>query len=212
VRATAIVPVKRFAAAKTRLGEAITDAERRTLGEAMLADVLAALERCNRVEHTLVVTGESTAREVAAGLGVEVVFDAVDDGHSEAATLGVRAALASGRECAALLPGDCPLLNAFELDEALEAVGSGTVGVVPDRHGTGTNALLLAPPDAIVPAFGPGSCERHQALAREAGAEPRVVAIPSLALDLDTPEDLDELRRALRAEPGLAPATAAALA
>ena len=51
----------------------------------------------------------------------------------------------------------------------------------------------------------------HLGLARAADVRPEVFEIPSLALDLDTPADLAELTRRLRAEPDLAPATAAAL-
>jgi 2-phospho-L-lactate guanylyltransferase len=64
---------------------------------------------------------------------------------------------------------------------------------VPDRHGTGTNALLLTPPGVVEPAFGPGSFERHTALAHAAGATIEVAELPSLTLDIDTPEDLATL-------------------
>jgi 2-phospho-L-lactate guanylyltransferase len=65
---------------------------------------------------------------------------------------------------------------------------------VPDRHGTGTNGLLLTPPGAIAPSFGPGSCERHRALAHAAGVRCRLERPPSLTLDIDTGADLDALR------------------
>jgi 2-phospho-L-lactate guanylyltransferase len=90
----------------------------------------------------------------------------------------------------ALLPGDCPLLEPRELDRVVTASPSRYVTIVPDRHGTGTNALVLAPPDAIRPAFGEGSRDRHVAAAREAGIPFGVEEIPSLALDLDTPADV----------------------
>jgi 2-phospho-L-lactate guanylyltransferase len=79
--------------------------------------------------------------------------------------------------------------------------------IVPDRHGQGTNALLLSPPDVMTPAFGEGSFARHAALARAAGAAPRVVDVPSLGLDIDTADDLAALRRA----PGIGPRTRALL-
>jgi 2-phospho-L-lactate guanylyltransferase len=85
------------------------------------------------------------------------------------------------------------------------------VGIVPDRHGTGTNALLLAPPDAISPAFGEGSRERHARLAGAAGLDPALESLESLALDLDTPEDLAALQGVLGTRPERAPRTAAAL-
>jgi 2-phospho-L-lactate guanylyltransferase len=85
------------------------------------------------------------------------------------------------------------------------------VAIVPDRHGTGTNALALAPPDAIRPAFGEGSCARHLAAAREAGGPYAVEELSSLALDLDTPADVVALTRRLTERPGRAKRTAKAL-
>ena len=211
MRATAILPVKRFGSAKSRLGASPAADLRPDLARAMLADVLAALGAAGELERVIVVTGEPEAREAALAAGAEVVDDPDDRGHSEAAAAGVAAARSRGAGCVALLPGDCPLLDPAELDSALERMREGVAGVIPDRHGSGTNGLLLAPPDAIEAAFGPGSRRRHLELARAAGVEARVVAIPSLALDLDTADDLRELAARLRAEPGLAAATAAAL-
>lgn len=211
MRATAIVPIKRFAAAKTRLGDSVSDDDRRALGTGMLDDVLASLSRCERLGRVVVVSGEPAARGAAEASGAEWIDDPEDAGHREAARLGVQDALSAGDDCAALLPGDCPLLDAGELDLAIGAMRAGVAGVIPDRHGSGTNGLLLAPPDAIAPAFGAGSRERHLELARRSGVEPRVVEISSLALDLDTPEDLAELRLALTESPDHAPATAAVL-
>jgi len=211
VRATAIVPVKRFGAAKTRLSEVLGPHERGGLAEAMLADVLAALGRSERIERTIVVSGEAAAERAAEAAGCVLLPDREDAGHSQAAALGVRAALARGAECVALLPGDCPLLRASELDEALSTLAPPVAAIVPDRHGSGTNGLLLSPPDAISPAFGPGSRERHLDLARRADVEARVAEISSLALDLDTADDLRELGHRLTMQPDLAPRTARAL-
>jgi 2-phospho-L-lactate guanylyltransferase len=102
-----------------------------------------------------------------------------------------------GATCVALLPGDCPLLEPQELDRLLTGIPSSFVAVVPDRHGTGTNALVLSPPGAIQPAFGEGSCACHVAAAREADVPFAVEELPSLALDLDTPADVIALTRAL---------------
>lgn len=210
MKATAIVPVKRFDAAKQRLGAA--DAARATLAEAMLADVLTALGRSERLERLILVSGEPIAVALAEAAGAEVIGDSSEAGHSEAAMLGVAAALAAGSSCVALLPGDCPMLDPAELDSALAALAGPSVTVIADRHGTGTNGLLLAPPDAIAPSFGPGSCARHLDLAAAAGV-PAILsdAIPSIRFDLDTPADLAVLRERLGRDPGVAPRTAAAL-
>jgi 2-phospho-L-lactate guanylyltransferase len=198
IRATAIVPVKRFAAAKQRLATGLDDARKRELIEAMLRDVLTAIGEARTVERTLVVTGEAAAARLASELGAEVVPDATDTGHSEAALVGIEAAAAPNpAACVVLLPGDCPLLEPRELDRLLTGVPDHYIAVVPDRHGTGTNALVLSPPDAIRPSFGEGSCERHVASARRAGVPFSVEHIESLALDLDTPADVIALTTAV---------------
>jgi 2-phospho-L-lactate guanylyltransferase len=218
MRATAIIPVKRFGAAKQRLLSTLDPPGRAALVQGMLADVLAATSAAELIERVVVVTGEPRAERIAirgasrAAVPLEVLRDPRDAGHSEAAILGIVRAGALGASCVVLLPGDCPLLDPPELDAALERMGGGRVTVVPDRHGTGTNALVLAPPNAIAPAFGPGSCARHADRAGRAGYEVAVEALDSLGLDIDTPDDLATLAATLEREPGRAPETAAQLA
>jgi 2-phospho-L-lactate/phosphoenolpyruvate guanylyltransferase len=209
--ATAIVPVKRFDDAKQRLTAGYEPERRRALVGAMVADVLEAIGQARSVERTIVVTGDPTAQELAAEAGAEVVPDPGDLGHVEAALAGIAHAEVDGEDCVVLLPGDCPLLDPRELDKLLTGVPERYIAVVPDRHGTGTNALVLRPPGAIVPAFGEGSCERHVAAARQAGVPFGVEALPSLGLDLDTPADIVALTTALLANPGRAKRTAKAL-
>ena len=215
--ATAIVPVKRFGAAKQRLLDVLDRTQRAEISTAMLADVLDALGRAERIERVIVVTGEGGAERIALRrasqmtASLEVFRDPKDAGHSRAATLGIVRAKSLGAECAALLPGDCPLLDPSELDAALDAMHPQSATVIPDRHGTGTNGLLLCPSDAIGPAFGEGSRERHAERATRAGLEVRIEELPSLALDLDTPDDLAVLASTLEAAPQRAPETAAAL-
>ena len=216
MRATAIIPVKRFGAAKQRLLDALDRPQRAAVVKAMLTDVLAAVDHAMAVERIIVVTGEGRAERIALAHAqrtttpLEVLRDPNDRGHSEAATLGIVLAKARGAESVALLPGDCPLLDHTELDGALKHMAPNRVAVVPDRHGTGTNGLLLSPADAIGPAFGPGSLERHLKRAAGRGLEAVVEELDSLALDLDTPEDLTVLGGLLGREPERAPATAAA--
>jgi 2-phospho-L-lactate guanylyltransferase len=200
----AVLPVKRFDEAKQRLGEALRAGTRRALAEAMLTDVLTALRRARRVDAVVVVTREHTAEALARAQDARTIRDPDEPGHNPAARAGIRWAIEQGARRALLVPGDCPALDPVEVDDLLLAHphSEARVTVVPDRHGTGTNALVLCPPDAITPSFGPGSRARHEKLAREAGAECRVAEPPSLALDVDTIEDLVALRAALDARTG----------
>jgi 2-phospho-L-lactate guanylyltransferase len=211
LKATAVLPVKRFDAAKQRLAAGLGRERRRALAAAMVADVLEAIGEARTVERTIVVSGDPRAQELAAEAGAEVVPDPGDAGHVEAALAGIARAEAEGAGCVVLVAGDCPLLDPRELDRLLTGVPERYVGIVPDRHGTGTNALALSPPNAIVPAFGEGSCARHVAAAREAGVAFGVEELASLGLDLDTPADIVALTRALAARPGRGRRTAKAL-
>jgi len=205
----AVLPIKTFARAKHRLSAAVEPPGRRELAEAMVGDVLEALGAVEGLDGLIAVTAEPRAADAARGAGARVVHDDREAGQSAAAAMGVAAATEQGAARVLLVPGDCPALDPGEV-AALLARG-GQVVIVPDRHGAGTNALLLAPPGAIEPAFGPGSFARHAALAREAGVSARVAALPSLGLDVDTPDDLAALRAALAAHPGGAPRTRALL-
>jgi 2-phospho-L-lactate/phosphoenolpyruvate guanylyltransferase len=203
--------VKRFGAAKQRLAAGIDDERRAAVVAAMLGDVLEAIGEARSIERTIVVTSEPTAAELAATAAAEVLPDPDEGGHSGAALAGVARALELSAACVVLLPGDCPLLEPRELERLLTGMPERFVAIVPDRHGTGTNALALAPPEAIRPAFGEGSCARHVSAAREAGVPYAVEELSSLALDLDTPADVVALTRVLAEQPGRAKRTAKAL-
>jgi 2-phospho-L-lactate guanylyltransferase len=198
MRTIAILPVKNFPAAKQRLRDGLGPLQREGLAEAMFTDVLFALHSVSLAEIT-VVTGSPVARTIALGQGARVVEDR-ETGHNAAAALGIADAMDQGAERVLLVPGDCPALDPKEVGVLLaRPVPGPSVLIVPDRHGTGTNALLITPPDAITPSFGPGSCQRHLELAQVFGVHAEIVNVPSLALDIDTPEDLDALAPAPRA-------------
>jgi 2-phospho-L-lactate/phosphoenolpyruvate guanylyltransferase len=215
VRTLAVLPVKSFGRAKQRLGEAVGADQRRDLARAMVGDVLEALAHVKGLDGVILVTAESLDLEEAGSGGrrfarVETVHDPEEAGQSAAARRGVRVAVERNAERVLLVPGDCPALDPGEVTDLLAESSDGVV-IVPDCHGAGTNALLIAPPDALEPAFGPGSFARHAALAHSAGANVRVGRLPSLELDVDTPGDLAALRAALAARSGGAPRTRALL-
>lgn len=214
VRTTVVLPVKRLGDAKHRLSALLTVDQRRALMEAMLADVLDALRRVSVSHELLVVTRDEDAARAAHAQSARVIADAGDGDHSAAATVGIRAAMAAGAGRVVLIPGDCPLLEPADLEAllGLPPASEGRVVVVADRDGAGTNALLLEPPDAIAPAFGPGSQARHTEAARRAGVIVESRRPASLALDVDTPADLHALADALAEDPRSAPRTAAVLA
>lgn len=219
MRTAAILPVKRFSEAKQRLGHSVGDPLRLELARAMVADVLLALSRTPSIALTILVTSELSVAAGARELGALVIPDLSESGQSAAASLGIARALQEGFERALCVPGDCPAIDPDELEHLL-GDGRATVAVepslrevviIPDRHGSGTNGLLLQPPDAIAPSFGPDSCERHRALAADAGVTWRIERPPSLLLDIDTGADLAVLRARLAGHEARAASTRSVL-
>jgi 2-phospho-L-lactate/phosphoenolpyruvate guanylyltransferase len=186
--ASVVIPVQAFEHAKSRLGAALDAEERRDLVERLLVGTVSAALSTPDVAEVLVVSPDPEVLQVATEAGARGI---------EQRSRGLNPALQEARAAASgsrllILPADLPGLRPADLTRVLEAgdaAGSPSVVLAPDRHGTGTNALLLDPPDAIDPAFGGDSRAGHAWLAASADI-PFTEATGVLDLDVDTPDDL----------------------
>lgn len=200
----AIVPVKSLEQAKQRLAAVLPLAARRRLMMVMLEDVLATLRHVERLEPVLVVTPDAEVAERAVDAGARVLREASSQGHSAAAIAGFAYAQSHGAIRAITLPADAPLVTAVELRSLIEGDAVTTdrlLTLVPSHDGDGTNGFLVAPPNLMQPAFGPGSFARHLAQAAAQKIECRVRQLPGLALDIDEPADLTRLIGQKRGDP-----------
>jgi 2-phospho-L-lactate/phosphoenolpyruvate guanylyltransferase len=190
-RVVAVVPVGTLDGAKSRLGETLDAEERRDLATRLLARTLEAALATPGIDEVLVVTPDDEVRQLAARAGARPIRQ-----QSQGLNVGLRQArdevLASGGDALLVVPIDLPLISPEALKAVLAPLDDPTrplVVLVPDRHGRGTNALLVAPPDAIEFGFGGDSRRAHAACAADAGA--RFVELDGpLSLDIDTPDDL----------------------
>ena len=182
------------AAAKTRLSSILGPASRADLALAMLEDVLAATSTVTFARR-LVVTESELVRAVAQSGGAESL-EVGASGTNDAALAALREASAAGVKRALLLAADLPYLVTADVERVLAE--DAHVVIAPDRHRRGTNALLLAPPSVISPAFGTDSFEAHRERARRASSEASIVTSRGLATDVDEPEDLRLLLREAR--------------
>jgi 2-phospho-L-lactate guanylyltransferase len=190
-RVVAVVPVGTLDGAKSRLGETLDAEERRDLATRLLSRTLEAALATPGIDEVLVVTPDDEVRQLAARAGARPIRQ-----QSQGLNVGLRQArdevLASGGDALLVVPIDLPLISAEALQAVLAPLDDRTrplVVLVPDRHGRGTNALLVAPPDAIEFGFGGDSRRAHAACAADAGA--RFVELDGpLSLDIDTPDDL----------------------
>lgn len=190
----AVVPVKRLGYALGRLAGSLDRSDRRVLQSAMLGDVLAALAGSTRIGEIVVVTSDARARAVAESVGARTVADHdPPQGINAAVALGVDAL---DSRSALVVVSDLPLITAADIDHLVGAAPEGDAAVLArSEDGTGTNAMLLTPPEALTPQLGPDSLVHHMAQASTAGITAEVVYHPGIALDVDTPDDLAELVR-----------------
>jgi 2-phospho-L-lactate guanylyltransferase len=190
---TAVVPVKDTKEAKQRLAGVLSSAQRQALALAMVEDVLAALAAVPELAGILVVTADPAAAAIAARHGARVSPDGARDGHTGAVAAAARLL---GSEALLEVPGDIPLVEPRDIRELVVAHGIDrrAFTIVPARDQRGSNAVLCSPADGVPLRFGENSFFPHLAAARACGIEPKVVRLPRIALDIDTPDDLALLR------------------
>jgi len=191
-----LVPVKNQTNAKQRLSSVLGREARQELAQAMCADVLETLARWRQRPAVAVVTSDPFASDLAAGLGFEVIADDVNPGETGAIEMATAVCRERGADHTLVIPADIPLIEVSELEMIVESAPPGGSVLVPDAAGRGTNAALRAPADLFPLSFGNDSFLPHLAAARATGLPCVVLNLPGIALDIDRPEDLNELAAA----------------
>jgi 2-phospho-L-lactate guanylyltransferase len=188
----AIVPVKPLRRGKSRLADVLTEDERADLNRRLLAHTLDTLKSIPEIEHVLVISRDPAALALSREHGARTVQE---DGAPHLNVALARATVVAQNYATRgilIIPADLPLITPEDVRLMLERVNEPPVVVVaPDRRHQGTNALLVCPAGLIEYDFGPGSFQRHCERARQVGARLEILELPSLALDMDLPEDLD---------------------
>jgi 2-phospho-L-lactate guanylyltransferase len=190
----AVVPVKETTQAKQRLAGELPAEARKILAYAMLEDVLAALAATPELAAILVVTVDESAAALARRFGAEISGVGARDGHTGAIRAAARLLASRGVGMMAV-PGDIPLVEPSDFSALIVAhEDAPSFTIVPARDEQGSNAVLCSAADAVPLRFGENSFFPHLDAARAQGIEPKVVTLPHIQLDIDTPDDLAVLR------------------
>jgi len=196
----AIIPVGTLDGAKSRLGNVLDAEERLELTKLLAGRTIGAAVATTAIAETIVITPDNAVRDLAVELGARPLLQR-DSGLNRGITAARAEAIAAGADAIVILPIDLPDITPAAIEDLLAPLADSRrplVAMVPDRHGRGTNALLIAPPDAIEVCFGGDSRRAHAAAAEL--AEARLVELGGpLALDVDTPDDLLLAEASLRA-------------
>lgn len=192
----AIVPVKPLRLGKSRLAGVLKDDERAALNRRFLQQTIETLKSTREISQILVISRDPGALAVARQYNVRTIHEDGTPNLNSALARATMLARQYASRGVLVLPADLPLITQEDLSHFLEFVGKPPCVVIsPDRHDNGTNALLVSPGGLIACDFGPGSFERHCSAAMRVGANLQVVRRERIMLDLDTPDDLEMLRR-----------------
>ena len=186
------MPVRGLRGSKTRLRDFFDEQERVAITAAMLRHVLSAVRNAAVADRIAVVTPDPAVASTLPSPpeGIEVVRQPEgQSGLNSALLIGRGWAAGHGADAMFVLSADLPLLRPEHV-RALVAQESPVV-IATDRHGTGTNGLLLRAPlaEAFTFCFGEQSALRHIAEADRLGLHVARVETPGTAFDLDTPDD-----------------------
>jgi 2-phospho-L-lactate guanylyltransferase len=190
-RVWALIPVKRFVAAKTRLSPVLDADERAELARLMFEDVIEAVTACSDVfDGTLVITIDPGAAALSHRRDAFVLGDVSERGVNDALSRGLRY-LEATADGVVVVPSDIPQIARLSLVESAMAIATGpAVALVRAADDGGTNLLACRPLGAIKPQFGRHSFEQHRRAALQAGVAVHALHLPRLTLDIDRPEDL----------------------
>lgn len=186
-RLWAVVPVKHFTAAKSRLRPVLNASECAELAKQMLLDVLTTLTACPEIlSGVIVVTSDAAVAETAQHSGARVMLQPVDNGINAAILHAVESF--SVDDGLIVVPSDLPQLTRTAIAQAAAAIASPrSMAIAAAAEDGGTNLIACHPASLLVPRFGPDSFEKHLRAAAEIGIHPCILNLPELALDIDRP-------------------------
>ena len=188
-----LVPVKSLKQAKQRLSAVLDQTSRTLLAQAMLHDVLDVLGSWQARPEVAIVSCDPFALSLASRYGFEVIADHANTGETDAINIATHVCETRGIDNTLVIPGDIPLIQAWELEKILATAPAEGSVLVPAGDGRGTNAAFRRPAGLFPLRFGNDSFRPHLAAAKATGKPCVVLSLPGLAVDVDNPADLRQL-------------------
>lgn len=187
----ALVPVKPFGAAKSRLSDVLSQRARVTLAERLLTGVIARLTHSGAIDRTYVLTSDPTVADLSASLGAEVIADGKLAPLNVIIDGGLHRLEAAGAPAVIVVMSDLPCLEARDIMALAARAAIAGVTIGPDTFSRGTNALALRPPTCMPTCFGSEtSFIDHVRRARASGLPAATYWSSGVSTDIDTPDDL----------------------
>jgi 2-phospho-L-lactate guanylyltransferase len=192
-----LVPVKNLQNAKQRLSPVLNQASRLALAEAMLQDVLETLSTwAGRPDEVALVTNDPFAMELASRFDFRIIAETANRSETDAIEMATAICRSQGAESTLVIPGDIPLVQAWELEKIFAAAPERGSVLAPSADQRGTNAAWRKPAGLFPLRFGNDSFWPHLNASRATGHPCVVLSLSGIALDVDNPADLQRLAAA----------------
>jgi 2-phospho-L-lactate guanylyltransferase len=193
----AIVPVKRFENAKTRLSTMLDKDDRIRLSYLMLEDTLKILSGVSSLTQLLIVSADKRAEEIATKHGANFLFEEKEKGVNSAVALADSYCMKEAADATIVIPHDLPLLVAIDVSRACELAEneSRCIVICPSLRYDGTNMLLRKPPSVIATFYDTDSYNMHVKAAIKLGIPVKHLLSKTVMYDIDTPEDALQLTK-----------------
>ena len=193
----ALIPIKGFDRGKSRLSEVLAPRERAQLARDLFEHVVRVLGASPAIHGIAVVSDSPEAREHAKRLGVVALSDATgSEGLAEVVDSALRDLERRGATSVMICMSDLPDLTVQDIGSVARALDESDVVLVPDLLQRGTNVIAVKPPTGLPSCLGhEDSLQRHHARARELGLTVSVQLSSGIGFDVDSPGDLERLRR-----------------
>jgi len=189
LKTVAIIPVKSFSKAKTRLS--ISSEKTVDICKIMLNEVLQTISSTNKIDNTIIVSRDESAFDIGKKFNVIQVFDQSESGVNNAISLADDYISNSEFDTSVILPQDIPFFNTFDLDNLFSFFQKNSVIIVPSRHFNGTNALLRNPSKIMTTRYDEGTYKSQLEQAKSNNIDLSLLLIRRLMLDVDTKDDIE---------------------
>ena len=193
----AIVPIKRFENAKTRLSSILDTDDRIRLSLLMLEDTLQILSAVHSLSQLITVSADKRVGEIAVKYGANFLFEEKERGVNSAVALADSYCMKKAADATMVIPHDLPLLDSTDISKACELAEneSRCIVICPSLRYDGTNMLLRKPPSIIATFYDADSYNMHVKAAIRLGIPVKRLFSKALMHDIDTPEDVLEIMK-----------------
>jgi 2-phospho-L-lactate guanylyltransferase len=193
LKVAAIIPVKTFSKAKSRLE--LPQEKTVELCKIMLDEVLSAISK-SQISKTILVSKDEEAFSIGRKYNVEQVIEEKENGVNAAVALPERFLLENGFDASLVLPQDIPLIRPDDISSLLAFQKTAkSLLVVPSRKFDGTNALLRKPVNIIETHYDEDSYRIHLSAGKAQKIQTSLVLISRMMWDVDDVSDLGFIMR-----------------